>query len=376
MGFVRAETRRPWQSIELMDSEPLDSPRDFPSLPESGPESIRTAPIDHTGSGVTASSPVWYEPTGGILPPFPEPRPYKRRVILPLLLFLATCLTTFSSGTIFFAGEVPVEKFPDEISLHKLQIVAEEILHRGWPAGLTYMVAVMSILLAHEMGHFLQAVRYKVPASFPLFIPMPLPPIGTMGAVIRMSSSKADRRQLFDIGISGPLAGLVVAIPIAWFGIQSAHIAPVPANAEDHGLVLQDPLLIKAITRVLHPEIKPGEDLILSPLLLASWVGMLITGLNMLPVSQLDGGHISYALFGRRAAHAISWLMVAATIVFIVHWGRYDWMLMLALVVLIGPAHPPTSDDHVPLGFTRRLIGLASLLIPVLCFVPMPIQSG
>jgi membrane-associated protease RseP (regulator of RpoE activity) len=103
---------------------------------------------------------------------------------------------------------------------------------------------------------------------------------------------------------------------------------------------------------------------------------MLITGLNMMPVSQLDGGHVSYALFGRRPAHALAWLVVAAAIVFIVHWGRYEWTPMLALVVLLRPAHPPTSDDYVPLGWGRRLIGLASLLIPILCFVPMPIQSG
>ncbi len=228
-----------------------------------------------------------------------------------------------------------------------------DILHYGWPAGLKYMVAVMSILMAHEMGHFLQAVRYKVPASLPFFIPMPLPPIGTMGAVIAMPSSRADRRQLFDIGISGPLAGLVLAIPIAWFGIQTARVETIPVDPGG-GFVLQDPLLFKAFIRILHPDIKPGHDLMLNPFWLAGWVGMLITGLNMMPISQLDGGHVSYALFGRRPAHALAWLMVAAAIIFIVHSGRYEWMLMLALVVYIGPAHPPTSDDYVPLGWGRR----------------------
>ena len=239
------------------------------------------------------------------------------------------------------------------------------------------MSAVMSILMAHEMGHFLQAVRYKVPASLPFFIPMPLPPIGTMGAVIAMPSSRADRRQLFDIGISGPLAGLVLAIPIAWFGIQTARVETIPVDQPaGSGLVLQDPLLFKAFTSLLHPELKPGQDLILNPLLLAGWVGMLITGLNMLPISQLDGGHVAYALFGRFTAHLLAWAMVAAAIIFIVATGQYGWVLMLALVVYIGPAHPPTSNDRVPLGWGRRLLGLASLLIPVLCFVPTPIRNA
>jgi len=349
-----------------MDIEPPDAHGEFASPPGSGQEWAGPDSNDASVSETSAGFPVWYESTGAILPPLvASPPPRRRRVILPVVLFLATCLTTFMSGA--FTG---VEA-PDEHT--KLESVAD-ILHYGWPAGLKYMVAVMSILLAHEMGHFLQAVRYKVPASLPFFIPMPLPPIGTMGAVIAMPSSRADRRQLFDIGISGPLAGLILAIPIAWFGIQSARVETIPVDPGG-GFVLQDPLLFKAFIRVLHPDIKPGQDLMLNPLWLAGWVGMLITGLNMMPISQLDGGHVSYALFGRKPAHALAWVMVAAAIIFIVHSGRYEWMLMLALVVYIGPAHPPTSDDYVPLGWGRRLIGLASLLIPVFCFVPTPIRT-
>jgi len=169
---------------------------------------------------------------------------------------------------------------------------------------------------------------------------------------------------------------LVLAIPIAWFGIQSARVETIPVDpAAGGGFVLQDPLLFKAFIRILHPEIKPGQDLMLNPLWLAGWVGMLITGLNMLPISQLDGGHVAYSLFGRRPAHALAWAMVAVAIIFIVHSGRYEWMLMLALVVYIGPAHPPTANDQVPLGWGRRLVGLAALLIPVFCFVPTPIRS-
>jgi Zn-dependent protease len=340
-----------------MDIEPSDSPGDSANPPGAGQEWVAPAAGHQSGAGAPAGLPVWFETTGGILPPLaPPPPPRRRRKILPLVLFLAIW---------------PMLLAPDDPAI---TLSAE--FQRRWPSGLAYMSAVMAILFAHEMGHFLQAVRYKVPASLPFFIPMPLPPIGTMGAVIAMPSSRANRLQLFDIGISGPLAGLILAIPVAWFGIQSASIAPLaPDGKEGGGMYFQDPLIFKALIHFLRPELQAGEDLVLNPLLLAGWVGMLITGLNMLPISQLDGGHVSYALFGRRPAHALAWLMVAAAIVFIVYSGRYEWMLMLALVVYIGPAHPPTADDYVPLGWGRRLIGLASLLIPVFCFVPTPIRT-
>ena len=250
------------------------------------------------------------------------------------------------------------------------------------------MLAVMAILLAHEMGHFLLTLRHRIPASWPFFIPMPLSFIGTMGAVIGMQGFRADRRQLFDIGIAGPLAGLVVAIPITCLGIEaiasSRIVAPPTPRAEGAGDVpagtprviiteFHDPLLVKLLIRWLRPEV--GHDQFnTNPLWMAGWVGLLITGLNMLPISQLDGGHISYALFGRRA-HLLARCLVLAAVVFVLAAQVYMWTLMLLLLMFIGIDHPPTADDRVTLGRGRKLLGLLSLAIPILCFPPMGITS-
>ena len=150
----------------------------------------------------------------------------------------------------------------------------------------------MGILLAHEMGHFLQALRYHVPASLPFFIPMPISQLGTMGAVIGMQGSNANRKELFDIGLSGPWAGLVVAIPVSIAGIlQASYVVPPPGIPADFA----DPLIFRLLMAWFRPDLPEGAELIMNPLLMAGWVGMLITGLNMLPVSQLDGGHVTYA---------------------------------------------------------------------------------
>lgn len=277
-----------------------------------------------------------------------------RRLLTPLLLFVATCLSTFHVGAGQFVGQT-----------------SQEILFNGF----AYMSAVMGILLAHEMGHFLLTLWHRIPASLPYFIPMPFG-FGTLGAVIGMQANSADRKQLFDIGIAGPLAGLVVAVPLTIVGILRADGVP-PELIGDNGLPLggmyyHDPLLVRLLIQWLRPDVVTGE-LYLNPLILAGFVGMLVTGLNMMPVSQLDGGHVTYALFGRRA-HTLAQVFVLGAIAAMVIWQVYTWSLMLMLVVLIGINHPRTRDDRVPLGWPRFLLGLASLAIPVLCFSPRVIS--
>lgn len=283
--------------------------------------------------------------------PHPPPRP--RRRLLPLVLFLLTCLSTFVTGGSFSE--------PDD--MYNLEH------HFVWQDGLRYMLAVMSILAAHEMGHFLQAVRHGVPASLPFFIPMPLSPIGTMGAVIGMGS-QSDRRQLFDIGISGPLAGLVVAVPVAWYGIKTA----VPyAGPVGDGMVAADPLLFQWLIASLRPDLPPDTVFAWNPYYMAAWVGLLITGLNMMPVSQLDGGHVAYALLGRRA-HLLARTVVMTALLYAVIENQYNWLVMLAVVFFIGIDHPPTANDAAELGPARRLLGYASLSIPIFCLAPALIQ--
>ena len=281
---------------------------------------------------------------------------------MPLVLFLLTCASTYSAGA-FWSDPFAFVRQPGSVVLALIDNVRY---------GLAYMAAVMMILLAHEMGHFLQAVRYRVPAGLPIFLPLPLTPLGTMGAVIRLRGLQANRKELFDIGLTGPLAGLLLALPLAWIGIRTAEVFP----NDPQGLSFGSPLIFKLLVAWLRPEVASGSQLInhANPVLMASWVGMLVTGLNMLPIGQLDGGHVAYALFGKRAF----WLarfMVLAAFVFIIYERQFNWSLMLALIVFFGIRHPPTADDRAELGRWRTVLGWLSLLIPIFCLTPFPIVA-
>jgi membrane-associated protease RseP (regulator of RpoE activity) len=227
------------------------------------------------------------------------------------------------------------------------------------------------------MGHFLQTVRYRIPASYPLCIPVPFNPIGTMGAVIGMDGMRADRKQIFDIGIAGPLAGLVVAFPVLWLGIKRLDLSAETPTGESEFYL---PLVAQWMLKWAHPNAAWAHERWvalseLNPYFMAGWVGMLITGLNMLPISQLDGGHTMYALFLDRA-HSFARFFISFAILYVVI--NLDeavlWTPMLLLVIFLGIHHPPTADDSVELGPVRRAIGLASLSIPVLCFPIMGVR--
>ncbi len=192
-----------------------------------------------------------------------------------------------------------------------------------------------------------------------------------MGAVIAMDSSRANRRQLFDIGIAGPLAGLVVAIPVLCLGIAHGEVG-VPGSSLG---VVGDPLLAEILLRWMHPDAPPGSEVGINALYQAGWVGMLVTGLNMMPVSQLDGGHILYALAGKRAHYIARGFLIAAIAAMILA-DNYTWSLMVIIVTLIGTDHPPTADDNIELGTARTLLGYASFVIPVLCFIAQPGMSN
>jgi membrane-associated protease RseP (regulator of RpoE activity) len=298
-------------------------------------------------------------------PPEPEAVQYQRmqsRKRVAVWLFLATCVTTFLAGT--------------ELHLTLLHpAVLEQLVDKGLLGtvlmnGLTYSAAVMSILLFHEMGHYLQAKRYNVPASLPFFIPMPLPPIGTMGAVIFQGAGVADRKQMFDIAISGPLAGLLLALPAMYFGVMQAEIKTMPPNHA--GLAFGDPLIIKWTVEYLHRPLNPGEDVVLTPLLFAGWVGIFITALNLIPIGQLDGGHILYTLIGKRA-HVVAIALLMGAVAYMVYSQYYAYSLMVVLLFLMGARHPPTADDSVPLGAVRVILGWLTLAFIIIGFTPTPI---
>ncbi|MEN6407086.1 MAG: site-2 protease family protein [Thermoguttaceae bacterium] len=284
-----------------------------------------------------------------------EVRPVRsrRRWRLPLLLFLGTCLTTLLAGASDKAW-----------------------IEQGWLAGLVsglrYALPVMTILLCHEMGHFIQAHRYGVYASWPYFIPMPFSPIGTMGAVIAMEPRVGHRRALFDIGISGPLAGLVPTIIFLVVGLKHSGFAVPVKNA----MLFGDPLLVKALVYWILGPTPKGYEVVIDPMAFAGWVGLLVTSLNLIPIGQLDGGHILYALLRRKAHRVAKTLLLTALFLVIWKWETLgQWILMVVLLFLMGPIHPPTADDEEPLGVFRYILGWATLAFIVIGFTPTPLLN-
>jgi len=237
-----------------------------------------------------------------------------------------------------------------------------------WDHAAIYSLCLMTILVSHEAGHFLQARRYRVRASLPYFIPFPLGPIGTLGAVIGMSSHVHHRRALFDIGISGPLAGLIPTLIFCIAGLQWSYVDKIIPGYPRFG----EPILLKWLFRWQFGEIPPGYDVYLHPMAWAGWVGLFITSLNLIPIGQLDGGHILYALMGRDARRIASGLLLAAVALVVVT-AYWWWLPMLLLLFLLGPKHPPTADDRIPLDTGRRVLGWLMLAFVVVGFTPRPV---
>ena len=297
----------------------------------------------------------------------PETWPPRRRYGLMAFMFLLTC------GATFWAGAV---RERSETILYGIEAMKEILSPGWWQDGLIYMSCVMGTLLAHEMGHFVMTVRYRIRATLPLFLPLPITPIGTMGAVIAMQGSAANRKQLFDIGIAGPLAGLVICLPVVVAGVMTADVVSVQSVrtlTSTNQILFHDPLLVEWLTSWLRPDVGSDQVLEMTSLRLAGWFGLIITGLNMMPISQLDGGHVTYTMFGRRA-HGISAMLVVAAIAYVVVTNTLPWVVMLILVLMMGIFHPPTADDNVPLGRPRYVLGWISLAIPPLCFSPRLVE--
>ena len=292
-----------------------------------------------------------------------------RRVVLPVILFLLTCVSTFWIGICQWPPPNLLLEILGKTIFGFSLLPLRELLLANWESGLIYMVCVLTILLLHEFGHFFMTLYYRVPASFPFFLPFPFNPLGTLGAVIGMHGNAADRKQIFDIGIAGPLAGLVAAVPIAYYGVSQLDLT----GPDYGGLGFRMPLLLDWFAKVTEvPGYETGKIVFLNkvnPWFVAGWVGMLVTGLNMMPVGQLDGGHVTYTMFGK-AAHVIAQLAIVFAISYMVYHQNFMLGLMVVLVLLMGPKHPPTLDDSVPLGGFRYALGFASLAIPVLCFPP------
>ena len=243
--------------------------------------------------------------------------------------------------------------------------------------GPVYAAGVMTILLTHEMGHYIAARRHGIEASLPYFVPIPVPPFGTMGAVIISRSPFPTRRELFDVGVAGPIAGFLVAVPLWIIGLRWSTVAPpvdpttLDAMAAFH--VYGDSLLTWVSARIIFPDIPDDHIIMAHPLALAGWTGLFVTALNLIPAGSLDGGHIAYALWWR-THHFVSRMTVVALIVVGLTVSP-NWLVWAVLIGLFGLRHPPPLYPQVPLTRGRRWIAVAALGIFVLTFIPTPLRS-
>ena len=272
--------------------------------------------------------------------------------VLPAVLFCTTVVTTVIFGA-FYEG---VNPFDDP---------------RGLLKGVPFSAALLLILGTHEFGHYFASRRHGVSATLPYFIPAPpLPPvmIGTFGAVIKIRSPIYTKGALVDIGAAGPLAGFVVAIFAALVGLSLSEVRPMPAAGNSLGL--GDSLIFSGLSYIVNGPIPVGHDVYLGSVAFAAWIGFFITALNLLPMGQLDGGHILYALIGP-AHRRVSFAMIAALVVLgLFTWP--GWVVWAVLVALIGTRHPSVVDNEVPLDGRRRAAAAASLVVFVLTFTPLP----
>jgi membrane-associated protease RseP (regulator of RpoE activity) len=297
----------------------------------------------------------------------PEER--RSRGHVALLLFVLTCLSVFWVGAVN-AGAV---------NGHGLAA-----LWKGYPFALPFL----SILVCHELGHYVAARLHGIDASPPYFLPLPLPPIGTLGAVIGMSDPIRRRDALFDVGIAGPLCGLVVAIPVLAYGFHTSPVEPFDP-ALTYQIEGRSPLYL-AMLYLFKGSIPAGHDIMLTPTAFAGWAGLLVTMMNLVPASQLDGGHVAYALFGSRqdrySRYVIRLLFVfGGCMVAYGAWearhtahlvesmlGSGSWLLWATLLTVLsrtfGAAHPPTDEEVLSPG--RRVLAWLCLLLFVLLFMP------
>jgi membrane-associated protease RseP (regulator of RpoE activity) len=295
-------------------------------------------------------------------PPPPEPRRRRDPIVRHVVLFVLTLVMTTLIGVEHYYG------FASDFA----STPPPALTWTSYLNGLWYSLAILGILGAHEMGHYLACRYYGVDASLPYFLPAPLL-TGTLGAFIRIRQPIPNKRELFDIGIAGPIAGFLVALPVLFLGISLSHVVRTPTTG---GLLeLGEPLLLQGASQLLWGTLPQGYTLNLHPTAFAAWFGCLATVLNLFPAGQLDGGHISYAVLGRRSTYVTYATMAALVALCFVASSWIAWAVMnLALLYFFGPNHPRTYDEDTPLDRNRLWLAGFAVFMFVVCFTPAPIR--
>ena len=316
--------------------------------------------------------------------PKPLPDPHGRLRVQLLLLALTLVTTTLAGGchydsfVVDMSSLTPVAIDPTLSEWDVLRLAFRELGGRlsdpfFWLHGLWYSLTILAILGCHEMGHYVMCLRYNVEATRPYFLPAPLPLTGTLGAFIRLRSRIPTKIALFDIGVAGPIAGFVVAVPALFVGLWLSRVDRLPDDMSRFS-ELGEPLLFQFAARVIWGPVADGYSLNLHPMAFAAWFGLLATALNLFPIGQLDGGHISFAVLGRRSTIVTVVMLTAAIGLTFFSTSWIVWtILMTVMIVLLGPQHPPTLNDDVSLGPGRLAIALFALLMLIVCFTPAPI---
>ncbi|MBC7362063.1 MAG: site-2 protease family protein [Candidatus Aminicenantes bacterium] len=237
--------------------------------------------------------------------------------------------------------------------------------------SLIYSLSLLGILLGHELGHYLSCRKYGIQATLPYFIPAPTL-IGTLGAFIRIRSPFTKREELFDVGANGPLVGFFLSVPALFIGLMFSKL--VPALPRDSSILFGEPLLLKVFVRIIFGKVAENQDLILHPLAVAGWVGLLVTSFNLFPVGQLDGGHILYAVFGEKTRRVSLKIVVLLVILGIFYWA--GWLIWALLIYLLGLKHPAILWEPQKLSWKRKLVGIMIVLIFIFSFIPAPVTGN
>ena len=239
--------------------------------------------------------------------------------------------------------------------------------------GIPFSFTLLLILGCHEFGHYYYAMKHNVDATLPYFIPAPpfLFLIGTFGAFIKIKSPIYKRDALLQIGAAGPIAGFIVAVPALIIGLMFSNVVDVSSG--EVGIILGDSILMKMLTSLIYPSLPDGKDILLHPVAFAGWIGLLVTMLNLLPIGQLDGGHIAYAVLGEKH-NLVGKLAFLALIP--LSFLSLNWLVwgILILIIMRTTKHPPIHDMVSPLSKENRIIGYVCLSIFILCFIPVPFQ--